>query len=130
MATSSEQLIETGEFNTAFAQQCEMAGRMRAGLQPGPGAAEVVMPQQILNPRQLISCAQVYSLALGRRKSWIVPIQATSGVALLLCANWADARLQVKHETGSFAINAPALAVVRLVGHAWRRGLHRCDIWV
>lgn len=45
--------------------------------------------------------AQVYSLALGRRKSWIVPIQATSGVALLLSANWADARLQVTWDTGS-----------------------------
>lgn len=37
----------------------------------------------------------VYSLALGRRKSWVVPIQLCSATALLLSANWADARLQV-----------------------------------
>jgi hypothetical protein len=111
MATSSEQLIETGEFNMAFAQQREMAGRMRAVSRMRQvyslalGRRKSWMPQQILNPRQLIACAQVYSLALGRRKSWIVPIQATSGVALLLCANWADARLQVMLETGPSAIN-------------------------
>lgn len=37
----------------------------------------------------------VYSLALGRRKSWVVPIQLASAASLLLSANWADARLQV-----------------------------------
>ena len=37
----------------------------------------------------------MYSLALGRRKSWVVPIQLASATALLLSADWADARLQV-----------------------------------
>lgn len=62
----------------------------------------------------------MYSLALGRRKSWIVPIQATSGVALLLAANWADARLQVHMKRHHGMVDA------RLVHHA--RGLMLCTV--
>lgn len=35
-----------------------------------------------------------YNLRLGRRKSWIVPIQLVSAALLLLSADWADAQLQ------------------------------------
>ena len=33
--------------------------------------------------------------AVGRRKSWVVPIQLMSALMLLLSASWLDARLQV-----------------------------------
>ena len=38
----------------------------------------------------------VYSAAVGRRKSWVVPIQLTSAAMMLVWASWADARLQVR----------------------------------
>lgn len=61
---------------------------------------------------------QVYSLVLGRRKSWIVPIQAMSGIALLLSANWADARLQVqtvkKADHADSIVTSPADALLLL----------------
>jgi MFS transporter, PAT family, solute carrier family 33 (acetyl-CoA transportor), member 1 len=35
----------------------------------------------------------VYSRRLGRRKSWIVPLQLTSALLMFSLAGWADARL-------------------------------------
>ena len=36
---------------------------------------------------------------MGRRKSWVVPIQLTSAAMMLAWASWADARLQVRRLT-------------------------------
>lgn len=37
----------------------------------------------------------VYSAAIGRRKSWIVPVQALSAVLMIGGASWLESRLQV-----------------------------------
>jgi hypothetical protein len=35
----------------------------------------------------------IYSRSLGRRKSWIIPLQLSSVVVMLACAPWADSQL-------------------------------------
>ena len=80
---------------------------------PGPGSPQVLSRTDSHETQSLAAFPRsfklawspvvdsVYSLALGRRKSWVVPIQLASAGALLLSADWADAKLQVGFMVGA-----------------------------
>ncbi|KAK9809613.1 hypothetical protein WJX73_007530 [Symbiochloris irregularis] len=64
----------------------------------------------------------VYSLRMGRRKSWVVPIQLASGALMLLQADWAERKLEaadVASVTGLFFVLVLLAATQDIAVDGW-----------